>query len=125
MAVDHTIEQTLNKDTKTKGGIIGFSLNKGAVQSWILTAHERAAILRNFKNMLQITEDLETTLKKLEVPELNVMKRMSLKFQNKLKTGVTHLNKVRNSHLFHQVELQQRKSLMIFCLQKRQEKRQP
>ena len=70
MAVDHTIEQTLNKDTKTKGGIIGFSLNKGAVQRWILTAHERAAILRNFKNMLQITEDLETTLKEARGPRI-------------------------------------------------------
>ena len=70
VAVDHTIEQTLNKDTKTKGGIIGFSLNKGAVQRWILTAHERAAILRNFKNMLQITEDLETTLKEAKGPRI-------------------------------------------------------
>ena len=31
-AVDHTIEQTVNRDTKTKVGIIGFSLKKGAVQ---------------------------------------------------------------------------------------------
>ena len=59
VAVDHTIEQTMNKDTKTKRGIIGFSLNKGAVQRWILTAHEREAILRNFKNMLQITDYIE------------------------------------------------------------------
>ena len=32
VAVDHTIEQTINCDTKSKGGIIGFSLNKAAVQ---------------------------------------------------------------------------------------------
>ena len=32
VAVDQTIEQTINRDTKSKGGIIGFSLNKGAVQ---------------------------------------------------------------------------------------------
>ena len=43
-AVDQTIEQTLNRDTKTKGGIIGFSVNKSAVQRWLLNAHERAAI---------------------------------------------------------------------------------
>ena len=67
--VDHTIEQTVNKDTKTKGSIIGFSLNKGAVQRWTLTAHERAAILRNFKNMLDSTEDLETTLKEARSPQ--------------------------------------------------------
>ena len=28
VAVDHTIEQTANRDTKTKGGTIGFSLRK-------------------------------------------------------------------------------------------------
>ena len=70
VAVDHAIEQTLNKDTKTKRGIIGFSLNKGAVQRWILTADERASILRNFKNMLQITEDIETTLKEARGPRI-------------------------------------------------------
>ena len=32
VAVDQTIEQAINRDTKSKGGIIGFSLNKGAVQ---------------------------------------------------------------------------------------------
>lgn len=43
VAVDQTIEQTINRDTKSKGGIIGFSVNKGAVQRWLLTSHERAA----------------------------------------------------------------------------------
>ena len=30
-AVGQTVKQTVNKSTKTKGGIIGFSLKKGAV----------------------------------------------------------------------------------------------
>ena len=38
--VDQAIEQTINRDSKTKGGIIGFSLQKGAVQKWAITAHE-------------------------------------------------------------------------------------
>ncbi|CAC5360780.1 unnamed protein product [Mytilus coruscus] len=42
--VDQTIEQTLNRDTKTRGGIVGFSLNKGSVKRWLLNAHERASI---------------------------------------------------------------------------------
>ena len=42
MPVDQTIEQTLNRSTKTKGGIVGFSLKKNAVQRWLLTAHSRA-----------------------------------------------------------------------------------
>ena len=49
--VDQTIEQTVNRDTKTKGGIIGFSVNKGAVQRWLLTSHERAAIAQACREM--------------------------------------------------------------------------
>jgi hypothetical protein len=44
LPVDHTIEQTVNRDSKTLGGIVGFNLNKAATQRWIITAHERAAI---------------------------------------------------------------------------------
>ena len=44
--IDKTIEETINKATKTKGrGIIGKSLNKGAVLKWTTTSHERAAIM--------------------------------------------------------------------------------
>ena len=39
--VDHTIERTMNRDSKTNGGIVGISLNRGAVQSWNVTAHDR------------------------------------------------------------------------------------
>ena len=55
VAVDHTIEQTVNRDTKTKGGIIEFSLKKGAVQQRILTAHERAEIVGNMRSMVSFT----------------------------------------------------------------------
>ena len=44
VAVDNAIEQTINRDSKTHGGIIGFSLRPSAVQRWIVTAHVRAAI---------------------------------------------------------------------------------
>ncbi|KAL2102045.1 hypothetical protein ACEWY4_003806 [Coilia grayii] len=50
-ACDEVIEQTANRDSKTKGGISGFSLNKGAVHRWTLTQHERAAITAECKNM--------------------------------------------------------------------------
>ena len=56
-AVDQTIEQTFNRDTKTKGGIIGFSLKKGAVERWVLTAHTRATILGDLKKFLGIIEE--------------------------------------------------------------------
>ena len=37
--MDMTIEQTINQDTKTHGGIIGFRSSR-AVQKWIATAHQ-------------------------------------------------------------------------------------
>lgn len=51
VAVDQTIEQTINCDTKSKGGIIGFSLNKAAVHRWVLTSHERAAVTQACREM--------------------------------------------------------------------------
>ena len=58
--VDQTIEQTLNRDTKTKGGIIGIGLNRGAVQRWILTAHDRAEVARQCRTIARIQDDSST-----------------------------------------------------------------
>ena len=46
---DQTIEQTLNRGTKVKGGIIRFSTSQNTVQRWMLTASERASATKNFK----------------------------------------------------------------------------
>ena len=43
-ACDQIIEQTFNRDSKTKGGMTGITLNKGAVQRWILSHPARASI---------------------------------------------------------------------------------
>lgn len=51
IACDQVIEQTANRDSKTKGGLTGFSLNKGAVHRWTLTHHERAAITMECRGM--------------------------------------------------------------------------
>ena len=45
-----------NKDSKTKGGLVGFTLNKGAVHRWILGQSERCAISRNCQEMANITD---------------------------------------------------------------------
>ena len=44
---EQTIEQTLNRHTKISGDIIGISLRPAAVQKWMLTAHQRAALIRS------------------------------------------------------------------------------
>lgn len=41
---DQAIEQTINRASKTTGGIIGFSRHPATVQRWVLTAHDRAAV---------------------------------------------------------------------------------
>lgn len=48
---DQTIEQTCNRDTKTKGSMIGFTRNKGAVAHWILSQHEKSAISKQREEM--------------------------------------------------------------------------
>lgn len=62
--VDQTIEQTLNRSTKTKGGIVGFSLRKSAVQRWLLTAHSRARFVDKCRNMTADTRQAASRLHK-------------------------------------------------------------
>lgn len=42
-ACDQVIEQTYNRDSKTRGELTGITLNKGAVRRWILSHQDRAA----------------------------------------------------------------------------------
>lgn len=51
VACDMTIEQTMNRDSKTKGGMVGITLNKGAVNRWVLSHPERAAIAKSCQVM--------------------------------------------------------------------------
>ena len=48
---DITIEQTFNRDSKTKGGLTGFTQNKAAVHRWILSQPARAFITKECKSM--------------------------------------------------------------------------
>ena len=49
--VDQAVGQTVNKHTKRKGGIIGFSKKPSAVQRWIINAPQGANITRNMLAM--------------------------------------------------------------------------
>ena len=51
VSCDQTIEQAIIRDSKTKGGLIGFSLNRAAVHRWLLAQSERAAITNKCKDM--------------------------------------------------------------------------
>ena len=56
---DMALEQSVNLDSKTQGGIVGISRKPGALESWFLTSHDRAAITTATKKMcgMQKTDD--------------------------------------------------------------------
>ena len=82
LPIDQTIEQTLNRSTKTKGGIVGFSLKKNAVQRWLLTAHSRALFVDKCRMMTGKKEDnrlhKETGKSRMKRDEEDVQKVMEV-----------------------------------------------
>lgn len=49
--MDQVIEQTINRDSKTKGGQTGFSNDPGAANRWVLSHAKRAQITQACKSM--------------------------------------------------------------------------
>jgi hypothetical protein len=92
IACDQSIEETLNRDCKTPGGIKGITLNRGAVQRWILAQPERAAISRECEVMAgyhkveRASKELDQThIRKLEESIMSVIytvKSMINPFEN-------------------------------------------
>ncbi|KAL7379980.1 hypothetical protein ABVT39_009485 [Epinephelus coioides] len=39
VATDQALEQTINREGKSQGGIVGFTLRKGALKRWLITRH--------------------------------------------------------------------------------------
>ena len=54
---DQVIEQTINKEQKGAGGIIGITTSEGSIQRWVLSSHVYAAISRDFKTSIGIDDD--------------------------------------------------------------------
>ena len=57
VAVEMAIEQTVNRDTKTPGRLIGMSTNASTTQHWSLTAHDRAGIASSCRDLAGIVND--------------------------------------------------------------------
>ena len=55
---DMALEQSINTDSKSKGGIIGISQNPGALDRWFLTSHERASVTTAVKDMYMQERDI-------------------------------------------------------------------
>ena len=58
---DLAIEQSVNRDTKMAGGIIGFSRKAGAVQRWVVNAHEKAEITSDCCKMAGVGSEAAST----------------------------------------------------------------
>eukprot|EP00794_Sanderia_malayensis_P020731 gene20733-22764_t len=52
--MDQTIEETVNKDTQTPGGTKGFSLRKGCVARYYITADYRSSCVRGLREMVDL-----------------------------------------------------------------------
>ena len=66
--MDLTTDQAINKGTKTTGCIIGFSLNKSAMQKWILTAHDRTSFAQRCRSMASL-DDMEASMLRVKADE--------------------------------------------------------
>lgn len=80
--VDQTIEETINRDSKVKGGIIGFNKKKNTVQRWILTPHERAAFTQLCKRMVGSTRNEKGKHKESSKTRMNKDEHYLQKVQN-------------------------------------------
>ena len=57
------LAQSINLDSKTKGGIIGIRQRPSALQKWFLTANERTATTTATKRMIDLDESTRSTHK--------------------------------------------------------------
>ena len=82
MPSDQVIEQTINKEQKGKGGIIGSSTSEGPVQGWILTSHIIATLMTVLEEFvgLQINNrrPKEIEEKRIDYDEMKVQKCVTL-----------------------------------------------
>lgn len=51
VATDQALEQTVNRDGKSKGGVIGLTLRKGALTRWLKTRHVTAEYVESFTTL--------------------------------------------------------------------------
>ena len=69
VAADMALEQSINADSKSKGGIVGTSQSPAALERWFLTAHVRASVTTSLKEMCG-EKDLATGHKEATLPRV-------------------------------------------------------
>lgn len=80
--VDQTIEETINKDTKTPGGIKGFSRNFAAVKRHFINAETKSGCLKQLRILTKVTQPglshPDLTSARIKCDERDVQKIMDL-----------------------------------------------
>ena len=56
VSTDMALEQSINEDSKSKGGIVGMSQSPAALERWFLTAHKRASVTTALREMYRDDE---------------------------------------------------------------------
>ena len=83
ICTDMALEQTVNLDSKTKGGIVGILKKPGALERWFLTAQEKTAITTATKELCGICNSdskpahKEAGLKRINRDEEDVKKHIT------------------------------------------------
>ncbi|GBN11323.1 hypothetical protein AVEN_78565-1 [Araneus ventricosus] len=83
-ACDQVTEQTFNRESKSKGGLTGITLKRGAPHRWVLSQHERSSI-SNQCEIMAGKEFLSRNRKELD--------------QSRIKCDAMHTKNVRDSLL--------------------------
>ena len=100
VAVDQTIEQTMNRHSKTrKGGTVGFSKKQSATQRWQLTVHDRAQITSQCHNLASLGDEAEVRHKdqnpqriQRDEQDVQVLMNTLTDWVNPFSDDSTHLN---------------------------------
>ena len=56
VSTDMSMEQSINADSKSSGGVVGISQSPSALERWLLTIHERASITSALKAMFGLQD---------------------------------------------------------------------
>ena len=75
---DQVIEQTINKDNKGPGSIIGISTSQGAMKRWVLSSHNTATLIADLRKSLNLSigdsTSKDLSLQRIHFDENTVMK---------------------------------------------------
>ena len=63
VSTDMALQQSINPDSKSSGGVIGISQSPSALERWFLTIHERASITSALKAMFGLQDGEQASYK--------------------------------------------------------------